>query len=62
MRDLKKNQRQLWYALYQDKIPIVDENGDETGTIRQGIVRRFLFMQIYHRAKVQRRQQCSERI
>ena len=30
MRSLKKNQRQLWYALYRDKIPIVDENGDET--------------------------------
>lgn len=36
MRDLKKNQRQLWYALYQDKIPIVDENVDETGDYTAG--------------------------
>jgi len=36
MRSLKNNQRQLWYALYQDKIPIVDENGDETGDYTAG--------------------------
>lgn len=36
MRNLKKNQRKLWYALYRDKIPIVDENGDETGDYTAG--------------------------
>lgn len=36
MRDLKKNQRELWYALYRNKIPIVDENGDETGDYTTG--------------------------
>lgn len=36
MRDLKKNQRELWYALYREKIPIVDENGDETGDYTTG--------------------------
>ena len=36
MRNLKKNQRKLWYALYQDKIPILDENGDETGDYTVG--------------------------
>lgn len=36
MRDLKKNQRKLWYALYRDKIPIIDENGDETGDYTTG--------------------------
>lgn len=36
MRNLKKNERELWYALYKDKIPIVDENGDETGDYTTG--------------------------
>lgn len=36
MRDLKKNQRELWYALYREKVPIVDENGDETGDYTTG--------------------------
>lgn len=36
MRDLKKNQRELWYALYREKIPIVDESGDETGDYTTG--------------------------
>lgn len=31
LRDLRKNQKNLWYALYQRKDPIFDENGDETG-------------------------------
>lgn len=30
MRDLKKNQRKLWYSLYEGKKPILDEFGDET--------------------------------
>ena len=36
MRDLKKNQRELWYALYREKIPIVGENGDVTGDYTTG--------------------------
>lgn len=36
MRNLKKNQRKLWYALYQGKIPILDENGDKTGDYTTG--------------------------
>lgn len=31
MRDLKKNQRKIWYSLYDGKKPILDEFGDETG-------------------------------
>lgn len=31
MRSLKKNQRGMWYSLYNKKIPMLDENGDETG-------------------------------
>ena len=29
MRNCKKNQRRMYYALYSDRIPIVDENGNE---------------------------------
>ena len=29
-RNCKKNERNLYYALYDDKIPILDENGDPT--------------------------------
>lgn len=36
MRSLNKNQRRLWYALYQDKKPILDENNDETGDYIKG--------------------------
>lgn len=36
MRSLKINQRKLWYALYQDKTPILDENNDETGDYTNG--------------------------
>ena len=36
MRNLKINQRKLWYATYRDKVPIVDENGDETGDFTVG--------------------------
>lgn len=36
MRNLKKNQRKLWYALYRDKIPILDSAGDETGDYTAG--------------------------
>lgn len=31
MRNLKKNQRKMFYALFDKMIPQVDENGDETG-------------------------------
>lgn len=31
MRNLKKNQLDLWYALYKGKVPVKDENGDDTG-------------------------------
>ena len=31
MRDLKKNQRKMYYALFDKMIPQFDENGDETG-------------------------------
>ena len=30
MRNLKKNQRKMYYALYDSKIPILDESGYET--------------------------------
>ena len=36
MRNLRKNQRDMWYALYDKKIPILDENGDETGDYKMG--------------------------
>lgn len=32
MRNLKKNQKKLWYALYQGMVPVLDENGDEDGS------------------------------
>lgn len=31
VRSLIKNQRKMWYALYGNKVPILDENGDYTG-------------------------------
>lgn len=31
MRSLSKNEQQLWYATYDDKIPILDDNDFETG-------------------------------
>lgn len=36
MRSFKKNQRNLWYSLYRDKVPIIDENNDETGDYTNG--------------------------
>lgn len=36
MRNLRKNQRGMWYSLYNKKIPILDENGDETGDYKTG--------------------------
>lgn len=31
MRDLRANTKPLWYALYREKIPILDDNVDFTG-------------------------------
>lgn len=31
MRSLVRNKRKMWYSLYQDQTPIVDENGYRTG-------------------------------
>lgn len=31
MRSLKKNQRKMYYALFDKMVPQIDENGDETG-------------------------------
>lgn len=36
MRNLKKNTRKLWYSNYNGNIPILDENGDETGDYDSG--------------------------
>lgn len=36
MRSLKRNQQRLYYATYNNKIPITDENGDFTGDYETG--------------------------
>lgn len=36
LRSLKKNKRKMWYALYGNKVPIVDENGDYVGEDKVG--------------------------
>lgn len=36
MRSLRKNQQHLYYATYNNKIPITDENGDFTGDDETG--------------------------
>lgn len=36
MRNLKKNTRRLWYSNYSSDVPILDENGDETGDYDSG--------------------------
>ena len=36
MRNLKRNTRKLWYSNYTENIPILDENGDETGDYDNG--------------------------
>ena len=36
MRNLKKNTRRLWYSNYSGDVPILDENGDETGDYDSG--------------------------
>lgn len=36
MRSLERNKINLWYALYSDKIPVVDEYGNEVGQYTNG--------------------------
>lgn len=36
MRSLERNKINLWYALYSDKIPVVDEYGNDTGQTTTG--------------------------
>lgn len=36
MRNLRKNTKKLWYSNYNGYIPILDENGDETGDYDSG--------------------------
>ena len=36
MRNLKRNTRKLWYSNYTENVPILDENGDETGDYDNG--------------------------
>lgn len=36
MRSLKRNQQRLYYATYNNKIPITDENSDFTGNYEAG--------------------------
>lgn len=43
MRNLKKNQRKLYYALYDSEIPIYDENGNEELETRAGYKEPVLF-------------------
>lgn len=43
MRSLKKNQRKMHYALYDNEIPIVDENGNEELETRAGYKNPVLF-------------------
>lgn len=36
MKNLKRNKKVYWYALYSDKKRVVDEDGNETGEITRG--------------------------
>ena len=36
MRNLKRNTKKLWYSNYTENVPILDENGDETGDYDNG--------------------------
>lgn len=36
MRSLERNKKTIYYALYDDKIPIKDEYGNDTGQTRPG--------------------------
>lgn len=39
MRSLKRNQKTLYYALYEDEVPILDDNGDDTLETKTGYSR-----------------------
>lgn len=43
MRSLKKNQRPMYYALFDNEIPICDENGNEELETRAGYKTPVLF-------------------
>lgn len=43
MRSLKKNQRPMYYALFDNEIPIYDENGNEELETRAGYKKPVLF-------------------
>lgn len=43
MRNLKKNQRPMYYALFDNEIPIYDENGNEELETRAGYKKPVLF-------------------
>lgn len=36
LRNLKRNTKKLWYSNYTENVPILDENGDETGDYDNG--------------------------
>lgn len=36
MRSMERNKVDIWYALYQDKVPILDDEGNETGEYQTG--------------------------
>ena len=36
MRSMERNKQDIWYALYQSKIPILDEENNETGEYQTG--------------------------
>lgn len=36
MRNLKRNQQKLYYSLYKGKVPIIDDDGYETGDYEAG--------------------------
>jgi hypothetical protein len=36
MRSLERNKKTIYYALYADKIPILDEFGNDTGEVQTG--------------------------
>ncbi len=36
MRSMERNKQNIYYALYQDQVPILDEDGNETGDYKTG--------------------------
>lgn len=43
MRDLKRNQVKMYYALYSDKIPMLDADGNDTGEFTKGYMNPVMF-------------------